>query len=90
MRRADLFCFTRFFRDEKTELIIFVCLVEAVESSAGLTLLPDSLKAVARPLCSTVSCQLIVRKFDDAQKSIGKKNNGGGGGKNGRERSATN
>jgi endonuclease G len=50
-------------------------IVEAVESSAGLTLLPDSLKLLSRPLCSTVSCALVIRKFDDANKNSKKKNN---------------
>jgi endonuclease G len=84
--------------------------VEAVESSAGLTLIPDALKAIAKPLCQvrslgheqrcadthdcppqmyntqTVQCQVIVRRFDDAQKKLG---NGKGRSGGGRERSAT-
>ncbi|KAL8281261.1 hypothetical protein RQP46_006295 [Phenoliferia psychrophenolica] len=49
-------------------LTAFVVPVEAVEMSAGLTLVPDQLRALARPLCQTVECKLVVRRFDDAQK----------------------
>ncbi|SCZ96017.1 BZ3500_MvSof-1268-A1-R1_Chr8-1g09948 [Microbotryum saponariae] len=45
--------------------------VDAVESSSGLTLIPDELKRLASPLCSTVKCEVIVRRFDDAQKKLG-------------------
>lgn len=54
--------------------------VESIESSAGLTLLPDQLKKIARPLCSTVSCQLVIRKFDDASKGKGSNGKAGGNG----------
>lgn len=36
---------------DETPLTTFVVPVEAVESSAGLTLLPEQLKQIARPLC---------------------------------------
>lgn len=63
--------------------LILCSTVEAVESSAGLTLLPPTIKSVARPLCATVSCELTIRRFDDAaKKSNGGKGNGKG--KNGR------
>ncbi|SGY39749.1 BQ5605_C003g02271 [Microbotryum silenes-dioicae] len=45
--------------------------VDAVESSSGLTLIPDELKRLAKPLCSTVKCEVMVRRFDDAQKKLG-------------------
>ncbi|KAM0747257.1 hypothetical protein T439DRAFT_383400 [Meredithblackwellia eburnea MCA 4105] len=72
---------------DETDLRSFVVPVEAVESSAGLTLLPERLKKMARPLCQTVECKVIVRRFDDANKKFG--GGGGGGGKGGRGRSAT-
>jgi endonuclease G len=42
--------------------------VERVEQLAGLTLLPDALKLGARQLCQSTRCELVVRRFDDAQK----------------------
>jgi endonuclease G len=41
-------------------------IVDAVERAAGLTLFSDAIKASSKHLCKTASCQLIVRKFDDA------------------------
>lgn len=82
--------------------------MDAVENSAGLTLFPEALKAVSKPLCQasrrvhctrepamsrvadplsritqTVKCQVVVRRFDDANKRLG------GGGKGGRGRSGS-
>jgi len=43
--------------------------VEAVERAAGLTLFSDVVKANSKHICKTTKCQLIVRRFDDAQKA---------------------
>ncbi|GAA6052578.1 hypothetical protein JCM3770_003252 [Rhodotorula araucariae] len=61
--------------------------VEAVERAAGLSLLPQELKtaAGAKELCRTVKCEVVVRRFDDAQKKLG----GAGGGKPQPQRRAT-
>jgi endonuclease G len=47
--------------------------VEAVERAAGLQLFNQDLKAKSKQLCSVTQCQVIVRRFDDARKEIGKK-----------------
>ncbi|GAA6030536.1 hypothetical protein JCM8097_006194 [Rhodosporidiobolus ruineniae] len=61
----------------------FVVPVEAVERSAGLSLLPAELKlggsGGAKELCKTIKCEVVVRRFDDAQKKLG--GGGGNGGK---------
>ncbi|GAA5977470.1 hypothetical protein JCM11641_000973 [Rhodosporidiobolus odoratus] len=53
----------------------FVVPVEAVERSAGLSLLPTELKSAggAKELCKAVKCEVIVRRFDDANKKVGGK-----------------
>ena len=43
-------------------------LVEAVERAAGLTLFSDAIKGGSKHICKTAKCQVIVRRFDDAQK----------------------
>ncbi|GAA5967795.1 hypothetical protein JCM8115_006448 [Rhodotorula mucilaginosa] len=64
---------------DETKLESFVVPVEAVERSAGLSLLPEALKASnVKHLCQAVKCEVVVRRFDDAQKKLG-----GGGGKGG-------
>ena len=45
---------------DQARLESFVVPVEAVESSAGLTLFPDSLKQVARPLCQVSSTEVVA------------------------------
>ncbi|KAG0654037.1 nuclease [Rhodotorula mucilaginosa] len=62
---------------DETKLESFVVPVEAVERSAGLSLLPEALKANnVKHLCQAVKCEVVVRRFDDAQKKLG----GGKGG----------
>ncbi|SCV67237.1 BQ2448_5883 [Microbotryum intermedium] len=56
---------------DEAKLETFIVPVDAVETSSGLTLIPDELKRLARPLCSTVKCDVTVRRFDDAQKKLG-------------------
>lgn len=47
--------------------------VETVERAAGLQLFNPDLKAKSKQLCAVTQCQVIVRRFDDARKEIGKK-----------------
>ncbi|GAA5908492.1 hypothetical protein JCM5296_004775 [Sporobolomyces johnsonii] len=56
---------------DETRLEAFVVPVEAVERSAGLNLLPNELKAASKELCKTIKCEVVVRRFDDAQKKLG-------------------
>ena len=44
--------------------------VDAVEQAAGLSLFDDVTKAGSRELCRTVKCDIIIRRFDDAQKKV--------------------
>lgn len=43
-------------------------IVEAVERAAGLTLFSEALKRSSKHICQTSKCELMVRRFDDAQK----------------------
>ncbi|GAA5838607.1 hypothetical protein JCM3766R1_006031 [Sporobolomyces carnicolor] len=61
---------------DQTRLESFIVPVESVERAAGLTLLPDEMKGM-KELCRTVKCEVVVRRFDDAQKKLGGNNNGG-------------
>ncbi|KAI0057129.1 hypothetical protein BV25DRAFT_1460950 [Artomyces pyxidatus] len=42
--------------------------VEAVERAAGLTLFSDAIKAGSKHICKSTKCEVLVRRFDDAQK----------------------
>ncbi|KAG5645046.1 hypothetical protein DXG03_007225 [Asterophora parasitica] len=53
---------------DEAPLESFAMPVEAVERAAGLTLFSDALKSGASDICKTVKCQVVVRRFDDAQK----------------------
>ncbi|KAI0818803.1 hypothetical protein BC629DRAFT_1588131 [Irpex lacteus] len=46
----------------------FVMPVEAVEKAAGLTFFSDEVKKASKHICKTTKCEVIVRRFDDAQK----------------------
>ncbi|KAN0075472.1 hypothetical protein V8E55_011495 [Tylopilus felleus] len=46
----------------------FVTPVDMVERAAGLTLFSDGLKHASKHICKTTKCEVIVRRFDDAQK----------------------
>ncbi|KAF9475676.1 mitochondrial nuclease [Pholiota conissans] len=46
----------------------FTVPVEAVERAAGLSLFSDQIKAQSKHICRSTKCEVIVRKFDDAQK----------------------
>jgi len=54
---------------DEAPLESFVMPVEAVERAAGLTLFSDAVKATSKHICKTTKCQVIVRRFDDAQKT---------------------
>ena len=43
--------------------------VEAVERAAGLTFFSEEVKASSKHICKTTKCDVIVRRFDDAQKN---------------------
>ncbi|GAA5866982.1 hypothetical protein JCM3774_003745 [Rhodotorula dairenensis] len=63
---------------DETRLESFVVPVEAVERSAGLSLLPEALKAAnVKHLCQAIKCEVVVRRFDDAQKKLGAPGKGG-------------
>lgn len=42
--------------------------VETVERAAGLTLFSDAIKNGSKHICKTTKCDVIVRRFDNAQK----------------------
>ncbi|KAJ7702403.1 hypothetical protein B0H17DRAFT_923617 [Mycena rosella] len=46
----------------------FLMPIEAVEHAAGILLFSKAVKAAAKPICTTTKCDLLIRKFDDAQK----------------------
>lgn len=47
--------------------------VEAVERAAGLTLFSEEIKSSSKHICKTTKCEVIVRRFDDAQKQVNRK-----------------
>lgn len=47
--------------------------MEAVERAAGLTLFSDEIKSSSKHICKTTKCEVMVRRFDDAQKQAGRK-----------------
>ncbi|KAF5386583.1 hypothetical protein D9615_001709 [Tricholomella constricta] len=53
---------------DEAPLESFVMPVEAVERAAGLTFFSDAVKASSNHICKTTKCQVIVRRFDDAQR----------------------
>jgi endonuclease G len=42
--------------------------VDMVERAAGLTLFSDAVKGSSRHICQATKCEVLVRRFDDAQK----------------------
>lgn len=54
----------------------FVVPVDAVEKAAGLQLFSDEIKKASRHICQTTKCQVVARRFDDAQNQVGKKDKG--------------
>lgn len=53
---------------DEAPLESFVVPVETVERAAGLTLFSDAIKNGSKHICKTTKCDVIVRRFDDAQK----------------------
>nr|GAT55486.1 mitochondrial nuclease [Mycena chlorophos] len=47
----------------------FMMPVEAVEHAAGILLFSKAVKAAAKNICTTTKCELVIRRFDDAQKN---------------------
>ena len=43
-------------------------IVEAVEKAAGLTFFSEEVKKGSKHICKTTKCEVIVRRFDEAQK----------------------
>ncbi|KAG9097905.1 nuclease [Ceratobasidium sp. 370] len=57
---------------DETPLTKFVVPVEAVERAAGLALFSEDVKKSAKHICQTTKCEVIVRRFDDAQQQTRK------------------
>ncbi|KIJ17089.1 hypothetical protein PAXINDRAFT_111817 [Paxillus involutus ATCC 200175] len=53
---------------DEAPLESFIMPVEAVERAAGLNLFSDALKNSSKHICKSTKCEVIVRRFDDAQK----------------------
>ncbi|KAH7927740.1 hypothetical protein BV22DRAFT_1103540 [Leucogyrophana mollusca] len=53
---------------DEAPLQSFVMPVDAVERAAGLTLFSDAIKTSSKHICKTTKCEVLVRRFDDAQK----------------------
>jgi len=53
---------------DETPLQSFVVPVDSVERAAGLSLFSDAIKGGSKHLCKTTKCEVMVRRFDDAQK----------------------
>ncbi|KAJ7470378.1 hypothetical protein FB451DRAFT_1339922 [Mycena latifolia] len=53
---------------DTTPMESFMMPIEAVEHAAGILLFSKAVKAAAKPICTTTKCELLIRKFDDAQK----------------------
>ncbi|WVR07501.1 hypothetical protein IAU60_004543 [Kwoniella sp. DSM 27419] len=58
---------------DQADLRSFIVPVEHVEKAAGLQLFNSETKGRSKQLCALTQCQVVVRRFDDARKSIGKK-----------------
>lgn len=52
---------------DETPLTKFVVPVEAVERASGLVLFSEDVKKSAKHICQSAKCDVIVRRFDDAQ-----------------------
>jgi len=53
---------------DETSLESFVVPVDTVERAAGLTLFSDVIKGQSKHICKSTKCEVMVRRFDDAQK----------------------
>ncbi|CAE6446861.1 unnamed protein product [Rhizoctonia solani] len=52
---------------DETPLTKFIVPVEAVERAAGLALFSEEIKNSSKHICQTAKCEVLVRRFDDAQ-----------------------
>ena len=50
--------------------LTFIFAVEDVEKVAGITLFSDAIKRSSKHICETSKCEVVVRRFDDAQKGM--------------------
>jgi endonuclease G len=50
--------------------ILLFNVVDAVERAAGLTLFSDQVKQGSKHICQSTKCEVLVRRFDDAQKNV--------------------
>ncbi|PPQ63189.1 hypothetical protein CVT24_005734 [Panaeolus cyanescens] len=57
---------------DEAPLESFVVPVEAVERAAGLTLFSEEIKRGSKHICQSTKCEVVVRRFDDAQKNARK------------------
>jgi len=57
---------------DEAPLTSFIVPVDAVERAAGLTLFSEEIKAASKHICKTAKCEVVVRRFDDAQKNTRK------------------
>ncbi|CAE6534071.1 unnamed protein product [Rhizoctonia solani] len=57
---------------DETPLTKFIVPVEAVERAAGLALFSEEIKKSSKHICQTAQCDVIVRRFDDAQQQTRK------------------
>ena len=46
-----------------------ISVVDAVEKAAGLTIFSNEIKNNSRHLCQATSCDVLVKRFDDAQQA---------------------
>jgi len=58
---------------DNADLRSFIMPISHVEKAAGLKLFDEDLKGKAKQLCAVTQCQVVVRRFDDARKQVGKK-----------------
>jgi endonuclease G len=58
---------------DNADLRSFIMPISHVERAAGLELFNEDLKGKAKQLCAVTQCQVVVRRFDDARKQVGKK-----------------
>ncbi|KAG8956716.1 nuclease [Tulasnella sp. 424] len=58
---------------DDTPLTNFAVPVDSVERAAGLTLFSDAIKQGSKNICQTSKCEVIVRRFDDANRQSQKR-----------------
>ncbi|KIO31094.1 hypothetical protein M407DRAFT_221624 [Tulasnella calospora MUT 4182] len=58
---------------DETPLTNFAVPVDSVERAAGLTLFSDAVKQGSKNICQTSKCEVIIRRFDDANRQSQKR-----------------